>query len=310
MRKEFIKVLTKLAEKDKDIYLLTGDLGFSLFEEFIQKFPKRFINCGVAEQNMIGVAAGLAMEGKKPYIYSIIPFATMRCFEQIRNNICYQNLNVKIIGMGAGFSYKAEDFTHYAIEDMAILKPLPNLILLSPADAIESKKLIMQSYFKNQPVYMRMDKSNKIVHKESDKIIIGKPFVFRAGNDAIIITTGSCIETAINVAKKLEKNGINLKVIGIHTIKPIDEKSLLKEIQNYKFIFTLHEHKTIGGLGSSVAQILIRNITQNIIFEDFGVSDDYRNVVGSQEYLKKYYKIDEDSVYKKIINLLKYDARR
>src|SRR3989338_10163182 len=154
MRKTFINTLTELARKDKYIMLLTGDLGYSVFEDFAKEFPGRFINCGVMEQSMISIAAGLALSGKKPYVYSIIPFATMRPFEQIRNDICYQNLNVKIIGVGTGFAYGPLASTHYAIEDIAILKSLPNIAVLSPADSVETKALVLQSYEQKIPTYI------------------------------------------------------------------------------------------------------------------------------------------------------------
>ena len=305
MRKKFIETLIKLAKKDKDIYLLTGDLGFSLFEEFAKKFPERFIDCGVAEQNMAGLAAGLALEGKKPYIYSIIPFITFRCLEQIRNDICYQNLNVKIVGVGAGFSYGAEDFTHYAIEDISALRSFPNIIILSPADPIETKELILQSYLKKQPAYIRLDKSDEITHDLNAKIIIGKPFVFKYGADGVIITTGVCLKTGINVAKIVkENNGTDLKVISLHTLKPIDEKSLIKEIKGLKKVFTLEEHSVIGGLGSAVNEILLKHNVKNIFVKNIGVADNYKNIVGNQLYQKKYHKIDETEVYKIINNFI------
>lgn len=309
MRKTFIETLINLAETDENIYLLTGDLGFSVFKGFAEKFPKRFINCGIAEQNMMGVAAGLAIEGKKPYVYSIVPFVTMRCLEQIRNDICYQNLNVKIIGMGAGFSYGAEDFTHYAIEDISVLKSLPNLILLSPSDLVETKELVLQSYLKKQPTYIRLNKTGEIIHSSRPKIIIGKPLVFKDGKSAVLITTGVCLEIGAGVAKKLEDKGFSLKVISMHTIKPIDEKLLVKEIQGHKVVFTLEEHSVVGGLGSSVAEILLENNVKNIIFKKLGVPGDYKNIVGGQSYLKKYYGIDEVSVYKEIIGAIKTNEK-
>ena len=159
MRTAFVNTLIELAEKDENIYLLTGDLGFSVLEGFIQKFPERFINCGVAEQNMMGVAAGLALSGKKPYVYSIIPFVTMRCFEQVRNDICYQNLDVKIVGVGSGLAYGFLGATHHAIEDIAILRVLPNMTILSPGDPTEARELTLKSYQTKNPTYLRLNKS-------------------------------------------------------------------------------------------------------------------------------------------------------
>ncbi|TSC95182.1 MAG: transketolase [Parcubacteria group bacterium Licking1014_1] len=306
MKKEFIDTLIKLAEKDKNIYLLTGDLGFSFFEEFAKKFPQRFINCGVAEQNMMGVAAGLALGGKKVYVYSIIPFVTFRCLEQIRNDVCYQNLDVKIIGAGTGFSYGSHGATHFAIEDIAALRVLPNMTILSPADPTEMKQLVLQSYKIKSPTYIRFEKNTKDLHSHKDKITLGKPSVFKNGKDGLIITTGASLETGINVVKKLSDKKYNFKLISLHTLKPIDEKILVKEMANIKFIFTLEENRIIGGLGSAVGEILLRHNISNVTFKNMGISDKYSPVIGKQEYLRKYYKIDEDSVYKKILNALRY----
>lgn len=305
MRNTFAENLVKLAEKDKSIYLLVGDLGFSVFEDFIKKFPDRFFDCGVAEQNMISLAAGLSLEGKKPYVYSMVPFATMRCFEQIRNDICYPNLNVKIVGMGTGFCYGTQDFTHYGIEDVSILRVLPNMSILCPADPLEMRDLTRQSYERKGPVYIRLAKSKKLFHKSQDKILFGKPFVFKEGKDGVVITSGPYLETAINVAEKLEIKGLNLKIISIHTIKPIDEKTLLKEIQGQKFIFTIEEHSVAGGLSSAVAEILFKNNASNVILKFLGVPADFKNKVGTRAYLRKYFGIDEDSVYKTIIKTIK-----
>ncbi len=211
--------------------------------------------------------------------------------------------------MGAGFSYGADDFTHYAIEDLSILKSLPNLMLLSPADLIETKELVLQSYSKKQPTYIRLDKSGKMMHNGRSKIIIGKPFVFKDGKNAVLITTGTCLEIGISVAKKLESEGFSLKIISMHTIKPIDEKLLVKETQGQKIVFTLEEHSVAGGLGSSVAEILLENHIKNITFEKLGVPDDHKNIIGKQSYLKKHYGIDEAIVYRKIFNAIKTNEK-
>lgn len=304
MKKIFIKTLIDLARKDKDICLLTGDLGFSAFEDFAKEFPERFIDCGVAEQNMAGIAAGLALSGKKPYIYSIVPFITMRCFEQIRNDICYQNLNVKIIGIGAGFSYGVFGSTHHAIEDIAILRPLPNIVILSPADLVEAEKLIKESYKNKKPTYIRLDKSENVLNNNKAKIKISLPNIISKGNDGIIIATGSCLEDAINVTKKLKENGYVFELVSLHTLKPVNQKNILERLKNKKYLFVVEEHKEIGGLSSLMSEIIVKyNI--NIIFKSFSVSVDYKKNIGDRLFLKKYYGIDEKHIYKNIIKIIK-----
>jgi len=305
MRKTFIETLIKLAKKDKSIYLLTGDLGFSFLEDFAKEFPDRFINCGIAEQNMMGVAAGLAMEGKKVYVYSIIPFAVFRCFEQIRNDIAYYNLDIKIIGAGVGFAYGTHGATHFAIEDIAVLRVLPNIIILSPADPTEMKQLVLQSYQTKNPAYIRLDKNSKILHRTDDKILLGKPSVIKDGNNGVIITTGSYLDTIINVHKKLEEKNYRLKLISLHTINPVDERTLLKEIKGQKIIFTIEEHKLIGGIATIVGEILLKHNIKNFTLKSFGVQDVHVTIIGKQEYMRKHHGIDEESIYKNLIINLK-----
>ena len=304
MRTAFINTLTELAEKDKNIYLLTGDLGFSVFENFAQKFPKRFINCGVAEQNMMGVAAGLALSGKKPYVYSIIPFITMRCFEQIRNDVCYQNLDVKIIGVGSGLAYGSLGATHHAIEDIAILRVLPNMTILSPADPIETRELVLKSYQTKNPTYLRLNKSGeKILYNLTSQIEIGKPSVLKEGQNGAIIATGISVGLGLEVVEKLKEKGYNFKLISLHTLKPIDEKSLLKELVRQKIILTLEEHNVIGGLGSAVAEILAENNWQGK-FERLAIPDRYCSEIGDTEYLRRIFGLVTDKIIEKISRII------
>jgi len=308
MRNTFIKTLTKLAEKDKNVYFLTGDLGFSVFENFAEKFPKRFINCGVAEQNMIGVAAGLALSGKKVYIYSIIPFVTMRCFEQIRNDICYQNLDVKIIGMGGGFSYGELGATHYALEDVAILRSLPNMTIICPADSTETELLVLKSYQDKKPTYIRLTKAaEKKIYETMPRIEIGEPSVLRQGKDGIIIASGPQVGFSLEALKELKDSGYNLKLLSLHTLKPIDEELLLKEIEDIKNVFTVEEHNIIGGLGSAIAEILAESNWQGN-FKRLAVLDKYPSKIGSVEYLREKYYLDSKGIAKFILkNLKKYE---
>lgn len=305
MKKEFVETLIKLAERDKNIYLLTGDLGFSFFEEFAKKFPTRYINCGIAEQNMVGLAAGLALSGKKPYVHSIIPFMTFRCLEQIRNDVAYQNLDVKIIGSGAGLSYGTLGATHYALEDIAVLRCLPNMAILSPADPTELKKLVIQSYKTANPTYIRLDRNSKNLYDSDSNIILGQPTVAKKGRDGLIIATGSLLEEGISAAKKLGGKGYEFKVLSMHTLKPVNEKNLIQEIGKQKFIFTIEEHDVACGLGSIVGQILLKNNFGDVIFQNIGISKKCSGVIGRQDYLRKYHKIDADSIYKKILKYFK-----
>ncbi len=304
MRKIFIDTLIALARKDKSIYLLNGDLGFSVLEVFEKEFPERYINCGIAEQNMMGIAAGLAIEGKKVYVYSIIPFAIFRCFEQIRNDISYHNLDVKIIGNGTGLAYGIFGPTHFAIEDIAVMRVLPNMAVLSPSDPIEMEQLVLQSYKMPNPTYIRMDKSDATLHKPSDTIILGKPSVISKGSDGVVITTGSYLRVIINAIEKLEKEGYRLKVVSLHTLKPVDQKALLAEIKGQKVVFTIEEHKLAGGVGSIVGEILLQNNINDVMLKSIGIEDTYSPIIGKQDYMRKYYNIDEDSVYKKILTEL------
>jgi transketolase len=305
MRKAFIETLIELAEKDENIYLLTGDLGFSVFEPFSRRFPKRFINCGAAEQNMMGVAAGLALSGKKPYVYSIIPFVTMRCFEQIRNDVCYQNLDVKIVGVGSGLAYGSLGATHHAIEDIGILRTLPNMIILSPADPFETRELVLKSYQIKSPTYLRLNKSGeKILYGLHQNIEIGKPSILREGKDGLIIATGIMVSLCLEVIEELRKRGYNFKLISLHTLKPIEKEEILKEIEGFQLIFTVEEHNIFGGLGSAIAEILAESNFRGR-FERIGIPDKYCSEVGETDYLRQFLGLAKEEIAQRILDKLK-----
>lgn len=303
MRTAFIDTLTELAGKDKNIYLLTGDLGFSVLGNFAKEFPKRFINCGVAEQNMMGVAAGLALSGKKPYVYSIIPFVTMRCFEQIRNDICYQNLDVKLIGIGSGLAYGYLGATHHAIEDIGILRTLPNMTILSPADPLEAKVLAMESYRTKAPTYIRLNKTGeKRLYKFNPQIKIGRPSILKKGKDVAIVATGISVAMAVEIVEELERMGYNFTLIGMPAIKPIDKKAFLTEILGNKFVFTIEEHNIIGGLGSAAAEILLEAGYKGL-FKRFGIPDQYCKETGDTRYLCQKFNLDKKSIINNILKV-------
>lgn len=286
MRIAFIQRLFDLAKKDKRIFLLTGDLGFSVFEKYIEAFPDQYINIGVSEQNMAGVAAGMAMEGKIPLIYSIVPFTTMRNFEQIRNDICYQNLNVKIVGVGAGFSYGPYGHTHHGLEDIGILRTLPNLIILAPGDPIEVALATKAMLNHIGPVYLRLGKAGEPnIHKTIPSFKIGKGILIEDGKDITIIGTSTLLQKAWEVASSLKEKGLLVRLISMHTIKPLDTQIILASARKTPAIFTLEEHSIIGGLGSAVGEVLAEN-RANVIFKRIGVPDRFTKVIGSQEYTR------------------------
>jgi len=276
--------------------LLTGDLGFSVLEKFQEQFPDRFLNVGVAEANMIGVASGLALCGIKPYVYSIVPFATMRCFEQIRNDICYQNVDVKIVGIGSGIGYGYLGPTHHSREDIAIMRALPNMAVVCPGDPIETELIVNESLLFNRPLYMRLGKGNEpMIHKDKPKLKIGKGLLVKDGRDITLISTGNMLNNALISANQLLKKGLRTRLISMHTVKPLDEDIVLRAAEETKAIFTIEEHSTIGGLGSAVAEVLAENGSR-ILFKKIGLCDAFEKIVGSHEYLCKINNLSPDAI--------------
>lgn len=305
MRIAFVNALIEEARKNKNIILLTADLGFSVFEEYMKFFPRQYINVGISEQNMTGVAAGLAMEGKLPIMYSIVPFVTMRNFEQIRNDICYQNLNVKIVGVGAGFSYGPYAHTHHGLEDIGILRTLANLTIVCPGDPLEVKLATYAAIKHKGPVYMRLGKAGEpVLHKTSINFKLGKGIILREGKDLTIVATSTLLERGQEVAESLKKAGLNARLVSMHTVKPIDKELLFDSIAKTKALFTLEEHSVIGGLGSAVAEVIAESGC-GITFKRFGVNDHFTKVIGMQEYMRKANNLTTDQIVRAISDLLK-----
>lgn len=296
MRTAFVKTLQKVASKNNKVFLLTGDLGFSIFEDFKENFPKQYLNAGVAEQNMTGVAAGMAMEGKIPFIYSIVPFVTMRNFEQIRNDLCYQDLNVKIVGVGSGFSYGPYGHTHHGLEDIGILRTLANITILCPGDPIETELAILASMEIKSPVYIRLGRAGEpCVYSKKPDFRVGKGIIVREGKDLTIFATGTMLYRGLEVVGKLEEKGISSRLISMHTIKPIDKNIVLNSAKNTKALFALEEHSVIGGLGSAIAEILAEKNAKTK-FKRIGVPDRFTKVIGNQEYMRRANNLSIDKI--------------
>jgi len=305
MRKAFIKKLTQLVNKNKDIYLLTGDLGFSIFDEFQKDFPDNYLNVGLSEANMIGMAAGLALAGKQVFVYSIIPFVTLRCLEQIRNDLCYQRLPVKIIGVGEGLSYGTAGATHHALEDIAVMSALPEMTIIAPGDPIEVECTVEKSLELKGPCFIRLGKSGEpTLHKKEFIFKIGKSIVLKNGEDITVISTGNMLETALKVYDILKKENINCKIVSMHTIKPIDREIIVKSANNMDVIVSIEEHSKIGGLGSHIA-IVIFEERLNVKYLQIALPDKFIHTVGSQNYLKKLYGLTHEQIARKILDFYK-----
>ncbi|MCL5113760.1 MAG: hypothetical protein M1372_01150 [Patescibacteria group bacterium] len=287
MRTAFINTLYKIAKRDKRVMFVAADLGYSVVERFMQDLPSQYLNIGISEQNMAGVAAGMTTEGKIPVIYSIVPFATMRNFEQIRNDICYQNLNVKIVGVGAGFSYGPYAHTHHGLEDIGILRTLANLVILCPGDPIEVGLATREALSHVGPVYLRLGKAGEPnIHKNKPRFKIGKGIVLQEGKDVTVFGTSNLLQRAQEVSVKLKDKGVSVRLVSMHTIKPIDVDLIIDSVKKTRAIFTVEEHSIIGGLGSAVAEVIAESGIRTK-FKRIGVPDRFTKVIGLQEYMRK-----------------------
>ncbi|MBM3255608.1 MAG: 1-deoxy-D-xylulose-5-phosphate synthase [Candidatus Omnitrophica bacterium] len=287
MRNTFIECLIERSRSDKRVFIITADMGFSVFEKFMKEFPDRFLNVGIAEQNAIGVAAGLALSGRVVYVYSIIPFITMRCFEQVRLDLAYMNLNVRLIGVGAGFSYGAQGPTHHAIEDIAIMRSLPNMTVCCPGDPLEARELIKHSFDYQGPIYFRLGKNQEPnIHNQKTKIRIGQAIKITQGKDVALITTSTMLKQGLEWVQGWAKKGIKATFLSMPTLKPLDRAAILKLINQGLPIITLEEHNIIGGLGSAVAEVIAES-GKPVRFKRVAIPDQYSREVGNQEFLKK-----------------------
>lgn len=305
MRNTFVQKLIELAENQKNIMLLTGDLGYGVFDEFEKKFPNQFINCGVAEQNMIGVAAGLASEGKKVFVYSIANFSTFRCLEQIRNDICYHNFPVTIVSVGAGFSYGTLGYSHYAIEDISIIRSLPGMRILSPVDPSSVKKSLDLIVNSASPTYLRLGKNGELNLKVTSENDIENLNVNILGKYNLIISTGSIsseVEKAVNFI--LNQKDESICFATLNQLKPLNLNLIF--LNKFKKIITIEEHTLSGGFGSIINDFIIKN-ELNINVLNIGIEEKVHHLIGSMEYMRKINGLDLESLIEKIINFIKKD---
>jgi len=305
VRVSFFKTIEDLAEQHKDIVILTGDLGFRLFDSFRSKYPSRFYDIGVAEANMIGIAAGLSLCGKNVYCYSIISFLVTRAFEQIRIDIAYNNLNVKLVGVGGGFTYGLEGFTHFGLEDLALMRILPNMAVVVPADPIEAASLAKISIEYEGPIYIRLGRVGEpFIHDKPIKFEIGRHIVLNEGKHVGIFAIGNMVYTAKQAVDMLRKKGITGTLINMHTIKPLDDEIIQQVGSLHGVILTVEEHCINGGLGSAVAEVLAESGFKGRLIR-IGIPEKLGKYVGNAGYLRNKYGLTAENIYGTILNELR-----
>jgi transketolase len=306
MRDAFVRRLTTLAEKDPRIFLITGDLGFGVLTNFREKFPDRYLNAGVAEQNMTGLATGLALEGRIVFTYSIGNFSTLRCLEQIRNDAAYHDANVKVVSVGGGFSYGALGISHHATEDVAVLRAMPGLTVLTPGSRREAADATEAAATTRGTCYLRLDKSFGDEQEGGGApFVVGKARRFREGKDAAIVAMGGVLCEALAAADVLAAGGLHCRVLSIGTMKPLDREAILSACRETGGVVTVEEHVLEGGLGSAVAETCLDAGVSPKRAVRLGLGSEFCSVVGSQEYLRRRYGLDRTAIEAAVRDIVK-----
>jgi transketolase len=291
----------ELAEADPNLYLVTGDLGFGVVDAFAKRFPRQFVNAGVAEQNMTGLAAGLALSGKTVFTYSIANFTTLRCLEQIRNDVCYHRADVKVVSVGGGFSYGALGVTHHATEDLAIMRALPEMTVVAPGDPAEARLATRAVHQHRGPCFLRLGRAGEPdVHAQPPEFRLGRAILVRPGSDLTLISTGAMLLTATRVAASLEQSGTSARVLSMHTVSPLDEAAVHSAATETRAVFTLEEHSTVGGLGGAVAEVMAEMERPVARLVRIGVPPGFTSIAGDQDFMRRLHGLDEESVLARV----------
>ncbi len=305
MRDAFVERLSELAAEDPRICLITGDLGFGVLDDFATRFPDQYINAGVAEQNMTAIAAGMALEGHAVFTYSIGNFPTLRCLEQIRNDVCYHDANVTVVAIGGGFSYGVLGMSHHATEDLAIMRALPEMTVVSPGDLWEAGEATSQVAATPGPCYLRLDKSAaENTAQPGERFQLGRARMLRDGGDVTLIATGGILGETLGAAEDIARQGIECRVLSMHTVKPLDTRAVTDACRQTGGIVTVEEHNIVGGLGGAVAEACLDAGVQPGLFHRVGLRDVYSAVVGSQDFLRRYHGMDRAAIASIVADLL------
>lgn len=302
MRDAFIRALGEIASEDPRVMLVNGDLGFGVLDDFIERFSGNYVNAGVAEQNMTAVACGMALAGARAYTYSIGNFPTLRCLEQLRNDVCYHRADVTAVAVGGGFSYGQLGMSHFATEDLAVLRALPELTVVAPSDAWQAHALTHQLHARGGPAYLRLDKGAAGLPK--GEVELGKARTVREGNDAVIFATGSIVGEAVAAADELALEDRRVRVVDVHTLKPFDVETVCAAAEECGTVLTLEEHNVVGGLGGAVAEACLEQGVPIRKFRRLGLPDVYPSVVGDQQWLRAHFGLDGSSVAAQLRTLL------
>lgn len=298
-RQSYGEALLDLGEKNENIVVLDADLSSATKTNiFAKKFPDRFINVGIAEQNLMGIAAGLAAYGKVPFVSTFAVFAAGRAYDQIRNSICYPKLNVKICATHSGLTVGEDGATHQMLEDLSLMRTLPNMTVISPSDDTQTRWAIEEAYKIDGPVYVRLARmATPVIYTENQTFEIGKMVQLGEGTDATVFATGVAVAESLKAQEELAQEGINIRVVDVHTIKPIDREMIIKCAKETKKIITIEDHSIIGGLGSAICEVLSEEYLAKVA--RMGMNDEFGRS-GKAEQLLKYFKMDSEAIAEKV----------
>ena len=306
MRDAFVAASTEIARNDRNVMLLTGDLGFGVLTEFAREFPQQYVNVGVAEQNMTGLATGMALEGKTVFTYSICNFPTLRSLEQIRNDVCYHNADVKIVSIGGGFCYGPLGMSHHATEDLAIMRAIPGLTVVAPGDTVETMLATRAVYEHKGPCFLRLGRGGEPrIHTDIPAFALGKAInIFDEGTISLI-AIGGILSNAVKAHKILREKGIAASVYSLHTLRPIDRSLVEGLARESRLIVTVEEHSISGGLGGAVAEILAEIPGGKARLVRIGLDGNFCCEVGDQTYLRGLYGLDPAAIAERIEKALR-----
>jgi transketolase len=297
MRNAFAAEITELAAADPRVVLLSGDIGNRLFDTFRDRFPDRFYNCGVAEANMVGMAAGLALSGLRPVAYTITPFITTRCLEQIRVDVCYHEAPVVLVGVGSGLAYASLGPTHHSCEDVAFLRALPNMSVVCPGDPVEARLALRAALRNPGPCYLRFGKKGEPkVHLKPPEFVLGKALTVREGQTVCLLSTGTLLPVVVEAAERLGRVGVSAHVASFHTVKPLDTAYLGEVFGRFDLVATMEEHSLIGGFGAAVAEWLADRPRARAALCRFGTSDVFFHEAGEHEHARERFGLTAEQI--------------